>query len=581
VVVISHKSIEKYQECSQFTDNIPMAQIIENKRRWYRTLVSKNYFVFVALMILLVAGLLGWIANARMEAFHQHHLDITSESIKGVETQVAHYVAEKRRMVELFAEEHIDTIRALASNPDNDEINERLGNLLTRYFPDKFAFTIADNLGEPLFEDFDGLVSQMCLSDVEKFSVAEDNYHPYIHPNSEGYHFDIMVHYGDKDEQGGSNNRKEGIFFVSFLADVLGNIISSAQNPNHQLMLILPQRNATTSNDLIEVVAGGARNLWARDDYRLSVKERDRIEMRQNIEGTRWQVIEYHDPKIRLTYKNKPIVESAIVFLVFITIAILLIVRLHREERQRKYAEEERRALMGVVSHEFRSPVSIVKSALDLISEGDAGEINAEVKEYIDIASNNTSRLLLLVNDFLEIEKIEAGKLHFDMRESQLSLLVAKVVDRNKLYAEQLSARYELLEPLAGDHVSCDEHRMELVLSNLLSNAAKYGGKNDSIEVAVTRNAEQLRVSVSDHGPGIPKEYHSHVFEKFAMAHAPKPKEETNEYQAVQSSGLGLSIAKAIIEHHGGTIGFETRTDVESETGTTFWFELPVVGASC
>ena len=157
--------------------------------------------------------------------------------------------------------------------------------------------------------------------------------------------------------------------------------------------------------------------------------------------------------------------------------------------------------------------------------------------------------------------------------------MVTDAVIRNKLYAEQFSTRYVLKEPLANDSVLCDEHRIEQVLTNFLTNAAKYGGEGDAIDVAVTRAGMQLRVSVSDHGPGIPKDFQPRVFEKFAMAHAPK-KAQKND-QKVKSSGLGLSIAKAIIEQHGGTLGFTTKTDVdgdtESATGTTFWFELPVL----
>jgi len=528
-----------------------------------RIFACKNYVVFVGVMILLVAGALGWIASARLEAFHQHHLDIGHESIGGVNKQVAHYVNEKQRMVKLFAEEHIDRIRALASDPNNDALKEDLGKLLTRYFPDRFAFSITDNSGEPLFEDFDGLVSQLCLSDVKQFSKDRHAYHPYIHPNPEGYHFDIMVRYDE-------GNNREGIFFVSFLADVLGNIINSIQSPNHQVMLILPQRN-----NLIEVIAEGARNHWARDDYRLSEEELTRISMRHDVPGTRWQVIEFHNPELHKNYRNKLILESIGIFLIFIFIALQLVFRLRKEERQREIAQEQKKALMGVISHEFRSPASAITCALDLIADSSAGEANPDVKKYIDLASGSASRLLLLVDDFLEIQKIESGSLEFDIQESQLSSVVADVVEQNKLYAEQFSAHYKLKEPLANDHVSCDENRIGQVLTNLLSNAAKYGGENDTIEVAVTRVGKRLRVSIRDHGPGISENFQSRVFEAFAMAHAPK-KELTND-QKIKSSGLGLSIAKAIIEHHGGSIGFDTKTEPQSETGTTFWFELPVV----
>ena len=523
-----------------------------------RILICKNYVVFVALMILLVAGMLTWIASARLEAFHKYHLDIGNESIQGVDMQVSYFVEEKQRMVELFVHEQIDLVRALASKPNNDKIKGKIGELLTRYFPDRFAFSIADNSGKPLFEDFNGLVSELCLSDLHKFSKVEHPYPPYIHPNTKGYHFDIMVRYGE----GG----KEGIFFVSFLADILGDILKSIQSPDHQIMLIMPQRK-----DLIEVIAEGARNHWARDDYRLTEEERSRIAIRHDIPGTSWQVIDLHNLGLHMSYRNKLIIESIVIFLIFVTIAVLLVVRLRREERNREFAQEQKRALMSVVSHEFRSPASVVKSALDLIADGYAGEVSPDLEKYVDMASKSTSRLLLLVNDFLDIEKIESGSLKFNKQECQLSRVVAYAVEQNKLYAEQFSARYELKSPLAEEHVFCDEHRIEQVLTNFLSNAAKYGGENDTIDVTVTRIGKRLRVSVCDHGPGIPKEFQSRAFEKFAMAYTPK-----ND-QTVKSSGLGLSIAKAIIEQHNGTIGFDTKTNAQSGTGTTFWFELPIL----
>lgn len=532
------------------------------------TYLYKHYVVFVGVMILLVGSILAWIANARLESFHQYHFNISHESAKGVEKQVAFYISEKQRMVNVFAKQQIDLIQALASDPNNDDLRVKLGRLLKHYFPDQFAFSIANNIGEPLFENFDGLIKELCLADIQQFSKKDDAYHPYIHPNSEGYHFDIMVRYGE----GNSKDGKTGIFFVSFRADLMGDIIKSIQSHSHQLMLILPQQD-----NLIEVIADGARNHWDRNDYRLSKEELARISMRHNIAGTRWQVIDFHNPDLHSNYRINLAIESVGIFLVFLTVALLLVFRLMKEEQQREFAEKQKKALMGVVSHEFRSPAAVIKTALDLVAEGDAGEVSEEVKTYIDIASKSTSRLLLLVNDFLDIQKIESGNLQFNKEKVQLSKVVTEAISVNKLYAEQFSACYELKEPLANDIVSCDAHRIEQVLTNFLSNAAKYGGDNDTIEVSVTRIGKQLRVSVSDHGPGIPKKFQPHVFEAFAMTNAPKKAQDKD----VQSSGLGLSIAKAIIEQHNGKIGFITSTNkdvaAESETGTTFWFELPVI----
>lgn len=527
----------------------------------------KNYVIFVGVMILLVAGMLTVIADARLEAFHQHHLDITHESLNGVEKQVSFYISEKQRMVEVFAEEQIDWLRALALSPDNDELHENLGKLLKLYFPSYFAFSLADKTGEPLFEDFDGLVGELCLADLKQFSKSKQDYHPYIHPNTESYHFDIMVRYQGLDG-------KESVFFVSFLADLLGDIVNSIQSPGHEIMLIMPEHK-----DIIEIVAQGARNYLDRDDYRLSKAEQARISMRIDIPNTRWQAIDFHNEQLHADYRNKLILDSSGTFLVFLIIAVLLVIRLRQEERQREFAEQQKQALMSMVSHEFRTPVSIIKSALDLIADGDAGEISDDVRKYLNMAASNNTHLMMLVNDFLDIQKLEAKGLKFDLHKSQLSDVVRAATMDNKLYAEQFSVRYELKEPLADDIVLCDDQRIGQVLTNLLSNAAKYGGENDTIEITVLRIERRLRVSIRDHGPGIPAQFQSQLFEKFTMNHAAQTNPQKG--QQVQSTGLGLSIAKAIIEQHGGRIGFDTVTETNADsptgTGTSFWFELPAL----
>ena len=519
-------------------------------------LITRNYVAMVGLLILLVAGILGWMAHQRLAAFHEQHQAVARESVAGVEKQVAFYIAEKRRMVDLFVADHLAQVRALAKQPDNDALRDELGRSLRRYFPDYFAFSLTDREGTPLFVDFDGLVSDLCLADIKEFAKDDKTYQPYIHPNAEAYHFDIMVRYG--------KDKTEGVFFVSFLADTLSNILKNIQSSGHKMMLVY-----TAHSNIIEVVAEGARNHWPRQDYRLSPEELARISVREDIPGTRWQAVTIQDGNLFSAYKRKLLIESVALFLVFTSIAIVLVVRLRREERQRELAEAQRNNLMNMVTHEFRSPVSIIKSALDLISSNEPGEeVDAgDIREFIDMALHSTSHLLVLVDDFLDLQKIESGNLRFDKQLTQLSSVIRYAVDSNKLYAENFNASYQLIEPLPEQYVLCDEQRIYQVMSNLLTNAAKYGGENDVIEVSVTERGDRLRVSVRDHGPGIPEDFYNKVFEKFAMTYAPK------KTQPIKSTGLGLSIAREIIRQHDGEIGFYS----EPGKGATFWFDLPIV----
>lgn len=424
------------------------------------SLITKNYVIMVGLLILLVAAILSWVASVRLTAFHEHHIAVAHESATGVEKQVAYYISEKQRMVGLFVNDHIGQIRALAKSPGNDELREKLSQALHRYFPDHFAFSLTERNGTPLFADFDGLVSDLCLADLKEFASGQGVYRPYIHPNSEAYHFDIMVPYGV--------NKAEGVFFVSFLTDTLSNILRSIQSPGHKMMLVYQERS-----NIIEVVAEGARNHWPRMDYRLSAEELARVNMRHDIQGTRWQAVTIHNLNLFTDYRRKLLVESVLLFLVFTLLAILLVIRLRREERQRELAQEQQKNLMNMVTHEFRSPVSIIKSALDLVASSGPDEISKEdITEFIDMALDSTSRLLLLVDDFLDIQKLESGNLKLNKQETQLSRVVRYAVDSNRLYAEKCNARYQLVEPLTDEYVRCDEQRIYQVLSNLLTNAA-------------------------------------------------------------------------------------------------------------
>ncbi|MDH5325562.1 MAG: HAMP domain-containing histidine kinase [Gammaproteobacteria bacterium] len=533
------------------------------KQVFNKSSLLRNYLVFVLILMTLIAGMLAWVGGVRQMAFEQKHYELGREAIQGVRQQAALYISEKRRMVEAISHSHADAIRGLFGHPDNDTLHQYLDEALGRHFRDYFAFSVADSLGVPRFEDFDGLISELCLTDIKTFSSTKTQYQPYIHPNAEGYHFDIMVRFVMEDE---GEKTVEGIFFVSFLAAVLGDIINNIQGPDQKIMLVLP-----LERDLIEVVATGARNQWEREDYRLSPEEAGLISSRLDVPGTRWQVVDFRNPVLFENHRKALIWESGAIFLAFMLIALFLLHRLKRTEDRRQQAERQKQVLMSYVGHEFRTPVAVVKSALDLVLDGDAGQINDVVRKYINVAISSTESLLVLVDDFMDIQKIETGNLRLNKQEHRLSQIIESAVNKNALFAKQFSARYTLKKPMPDDKVFCDAHRIEQVLNNILSNAAKYGGAVDTIRVGLCRREDLLRVSVSDHGSGIQKEFQTRVFEKFTMAR------EGRRDGKVGSSGLGLSIAKAIVEMHGGNIGFSTHTNAGSPTGTTFWVELPIL----
>ena len=519
--------------------------------RAHGLLVKKTYFWFVVIIISLLAIFLVWTQSERIADHQEYHEFIAQESVSGVAEEVSRFVNERNRFVQVFANQHLDAIRAVASDRYKDRDYEKLHQLIKEYFPNHFAFTVANSEGTPYFENFDGLVAESCRADIKSFAEKK-YYYPYIHPNTEGYHFDVMTNYGNG----------EGVFFVSFHIDNLGVVLKAAQSPGHQLMLTYPALNY-----LIEVLPEGARNMVDRHDFHLSEDEKQRMIINMPVTGTRWDVVDLAESGLFEQFKNQLYMESVIIFTVFLLAGIVMVFRLRKEELHRETVEKQKQELMGVISHEFRTPAAAIHNSLSLIARKTRGLVDADVMNLVEIASSNTHRLLSLVNDFLDLQKMESGKLEFNKRICQLRPIVDRAIDNNKIYAEQFGVTFWVNDSTVSVRVNCDPVRIEQVLANLLSNAAKYGASNDVIEILVAKpETDIVRLSIIDHGTGIPENIQDHVFEKFVMAR-------TEKSGTVRSSGLGLSISKAIVEEHGGTIGFETRL----REGTTFYFDLPVV----
>jgi PAS domain S-box-containing protein len=219
---------------------------------------------------------------------------------------------------------------------------------------------------------------------------------------------------------------------------------------------------------------------------------------------------------------------------------------------------------ISTVSHELRTPLTSIRGSLELIAAGIAGELPVQAKALADIAYKNTERLLHLINDILDIEKIESGKLALHPEVLDLRLLVEQVLETNRAYGDQFAVTFVLEQPVPQAQVYTDNQRLMQVLANLLSNAAKFSPPSDTVHIALSRRGGTVRVAITDHGPGIPEEFRGHIFSKFAQA-------DSSDTRQKGGTGLGLSISKALIERLGGRIGFTTQPHI----ATTFYVELP------
>ena len=243
-----------------------------------------------------------------------------------------------------------------------------------------------------------------------------------------------------------------------------------------------------------------------------------------------------------------------------------------RDITQRREIETMKNEFISTVSHELRTPLTSIRGSLGLLVGGVAGELPPRARGMIDIAHKNSERLVRLINDILDIEKIESGKMVLNLETQALKPLIETTIEANRGFGETLGVSFELQIPdeLQAVQIDADSDRLMQVLTNLLSNAAKFSPRGAAVQVRIAPSPEALgdasavRVEVSDQGPGVPAEFRDRIFGKFAQA-------DSSDTRQKGGTGLGLSISKAIIEKLGGRIGFWSHP----EQGTTFFFDLP------
>ncbi len=233
---------------------------------------------------------------------------------------------------------------------------------------------------------------------------------------------------------------------------------------------------------------------------------------------------------------------------------------------QRKQLERIKRDFLAMVSHDIRAPLGNIQLVLSFIERDDELTLSDSNKRSLSIAKDNTQRLLALVNNLLDVEKIESGMLAVMQENCSLKTTARQAIDAvSELSRER---KISIVEDINPDvKAFFDEERVVQVLINLLSNALKFSPADTEIKIAQEAEENFVRVKVIDQGRGIPEEKLKTVFERFRQVEKGDSKEK-------KGAGLGLTICKAIVENHGGIIGVES---VVNE-GTTFWFTLPRSG---
>jgi len=237
--------------------------------------------------------------------------------------------------------------------------------------------------------------------------------------------------------------------------------------------------------------------------------------------------------------------------------------RIREENERTKAAYEIKSQFLSTVSHELRTPLTSIKASLDLVNTGVLGEVPDNLKPALSIAAKNGQRLATLIDDLLDLQKMEAGEMEFRFETVNANELVNEAVESTAGYAEKLGVHVTTILPAQELMMRGDHARLIQVMNNLLSNALKFSNEGGSVQVQVAANGDRVRISVQDEGVGIPENASDRVFGKFSQV-------DSSDIRKVGGTGLGLNITKQIVERHDGMIDYES----EKGVGTTFYVEF-------
>ena len=280
--------------------------------------------------------------------------------------------------------------------------------------------------------------------------------------------------------------------------------------------------------------------------------------------------------KLFVTKNSYEFFLDAVVFLVMVVFGVVLIKSVIVEIEQRKKLEEltqklkdldqQKNEFISMAAHELRAPMTAIKGYISMILEGDTGDIPEKARGFLADATSINDRMVRLVNNMLNVSRIEEGRMSFQFDTDELSRVVRTVYSQFLPEAQRKSLEYKLdISKEIKDRVYADIDKLHEIAGNLISNAIKYTETGSVIVRLVQKDAGTIRFEVVDTGPGISSEEQVKLFQKFYRV-------ESNVGKTT-GTGLGLYISRLMIEKFNGKIGL----DSEPGKGSIFWFELPVV----
>ncbi|WP_424833186.1 sensor histidine kinase [Ruegeria sp.] len=261
------------------------------------------------------------------------------------------------------------------------------------------------------------------------------------------------------------------------------------------------------------------------------------------------------------------LIDCSLVFLGLYRKNLEQLEKLRKEHERTKAAYIAKTQFISTVSHELRTPLTSIKGSLDLINSGALGEVPDKMQNLVDLASKNSARLAALINDLLDIQKMEAGEMAYREETIYVPSLIKDAIASNLGYAS--AHNVQIAEECCSQcdaHISGDAARLIQVLTNMISNAAKFSFEGGTVTVGCKRTGQTVTIFVRDQGIGIPPGSRDKVFDRFSQI-------DSSDERHAGGTGLGMNISREIVEHFGGTIDYVSQPG----KGAEFFVEFPVV----
>jgi PAS domain S-box-containing protein len=235
-----------------------------------------------------------------------------------------------------------------------------------------------------------------------------------------------------------------------------------------------------------------------------------------------------------------------------------------RDISERKRLDLVKQQFVAMIGHDLRSPLASLRVYFDSLNSGVYGELTEKLSRFTPVALRNTERLIAMVNDLLDIEKLESGTFKLEYGDTSIDTVMHDSIEALKGLAQKGELKIQYVD--CGEKIPADSERLTQVFINLLSNAIKYSPAGGTIEIGTKKLDDEFEISVQDEGRGVPEEYRTIIFDRFKQV-------EQSDNKRGKGTGLGLAICKAIVEQHKGSIGVEA---APGGTGSRFWVRLPL-----